>query len=125
MCMIFKFSRLAASAALVACLALSGCANTAKPEPTLTLQQRVEAAHTRADHEALVTYYSGEAVTARAKAAEHRDMIKAYQKQVANGHGNANMETHCKSLIMGYEAMAADYDMLATSHRQMAEQAKR
>ena len=121
---IFKFSRLAASAALLACLALNGCADTAKSVPTLTLQQKIEAAHTRADHEALVAYYDGEAAAARAKAAEHRDMIKAYQRQVANGHGNANMETHCNSLITGYESMAADYEMLAANHRQMAALAK-
>lgn len=121
---IFKFSRFTAYAVLLACLALSGCADTAKSVPTMTLQQRIEAAHTRADHEALVAYYGGEATAARAKVAEHREMIKAYQRQVANGHGNANMETHCKSLITGYEAMAADYEMLATHHRQAAAQAQ-
>nr|WP_295773750.1 hypothetical protein [Rhodoferax sp.] len=124
MCTIFKFARFAASAMLFGSLALSGCADTAKSAPTLNLQQRIEAAHTRTDHEALVVYYDGEAAAARVKAAEHRDMIKAYQRQVANGRGNANMETHCNSLITGYEAMAADYDMLATHHRQSAALAK-
>ena len=121
---IIKFSRFAASAVLLASLALSGCAYTEKSAPTMTLQQRIEAAHTRADHEALVAYYAGEAASARAKAAEHRDMIKAYQRQVAIGHGNANMETHCNSLITGYEAMATDYEMLASHHRQSAALAK-
>jgi hypothetical protein len=124
MCTIFKFSRFAALAVLIASLALSGCADTAKSTPTLTLQQQIEAAHTPAEHHALGAYYDGEAAAARAKAAEHRDMIKAYQRQVANGHGNSNMETHCRSLIMGHEAMAADYETLAAHHRQMAAQAK-
>ena len=119
-----KFLLFTASAVLSVGLALSGCADTATSAPTPSLQQRIEAAHTRADHQALAAYYNGEAAAARAKAAEHREMIKAYHKQVAGGHGNANMATHCNSLITGYESIAADYERMATSHRQMAEQAK-
>lgn len=119
-----NFSQFKASAVLLVAIALTGCAGVAPSVPAPSLQQRVEAAHSPADHVALADYYSGEAAAARAKAAEHRSMIAAYLKQVAVGHGNANMETHCNSLIKGYESIAADYDMLATSHRHMAEQAK-
>jgi hypothetical protein len=108
----------------MASLVLSGCADVAKSVPRPSLQQRIEAAHTRADHAALVAYYDGEVAAAHAKAAEHRGMIKSYQQQVALGHGNPNMETHCKSLINGYESMAQNYESLATHHRQMAEMAK-
>ncbi len=121
---ILTFSQFTASAVLLMGLALSGCAAVATSAPTPPLQQRIEAAHTPADHSALAAHYSGEAATARTKAAEHRDMIKAYQIQVAGGHGNANMATHCNSLITGYQSIAADYELLAASHRQMAEQAK-
>ena len=120
----FNFSHLTASVVLCVGFSLSGCAQVVPSPPTPSLQQRIEAAHTRADHMALAAYYNGEATTARAKASEHRDMIKAYLKQVAGGHGNANMETHCNSLIKGYESIAVDYEMLAASHLQKAEQAK-
>ncbi len=121
---ILNFSQRTASAVFLISLVLTGCAGVATSAPTPSLQQRVEAAHTSADHATLAAYYSGEAATARAKATEHRDMIQAYRKQVAGGHGNANMETHCNSLIKSYEAIAADYELLAASHRQMAEQAR-
>ena len=116
-------SRRAASAVLLAGMALSGCAAVVPP-PGPSLAQRIEAARTRADHEALAAYFKGEAQAARAKAAEHREMLQAYQRQVAGGRGNANMATHCNSLIQGYEGMAADYDRMADGHRQMAAQAK-
>lgn len=121
---VLNLSRLTTLTALVMGLALTGCVGVATSAPSPSLQQRVEAAHTPADHAALATHYSSEAAAARAKIAEHRDMIQAYRKQVAGGHGNANMETHCNSLIKGYESIAMDYDMLATHHRQLAEQAK-
>ena len=119
-----KLSLFAVSAVLSMGLALTGCAGTAPSVPAPSLQQRIEAAHSRADHQALAAYFNGEAAVARAKAGEHRDMIKAYQKQVAAGHGNANMATHCNSLITGYENIAVDYERIAESHRQQAEQAK-
>ncbi len=119
-----KLSLFTVSAVLSIGLALTGCAGTAPSAPTPSLQQRIEAARSPADHQALAAYFNGEAATARAKAAEHRDMILAYQRQVAGGHGDANMATHCNSLITGYEAIATDYALLAKSHLHMAEQAK-
>lgn len=121
------FSRFAATVLLCAAAALSGCAGVATPPalPQPSLQQRIDAAHTRADHEKLEAYYQAEASTARSKAQEHREMIKAYERQVAGGRSNANMATHCHSLIQSYESIAADYDRLATNHRQMADLAPR
>lgn len=117
----FDRSRRTASAVLFAGMALSGCAAVAPPlQPSLP--QRIAAAHSRADHEALAAYFQGEATAARAKAAEHREMILAYQRQVQGKRSNPNMATHCKSLIQGYEGMVADYERLADSHLQMAAQ---
>jgi hypothetical protein len=121
------FSSLLTLVALCIGVAISGCAVVAPPPApaTLSLQQRIDAAHTRADHEKLEAYYRGEAATARIKAGEHREMIKAYERQVAGGRSNANMSTHCLSLIASYESIAADYERLAASHRQMADHANR
>jgi hypothetical protein len=106
-------------------VALGGCAGAAPDEMLAkpSLLQRIEAAHTRDDHEKLATYYRGEAATARSRVEEHREMIKAYEHQVAGGRSNANMSTHCLSLIASYESIAADYERLAADHHQMAVQA--
>ncbi|MBI2751654.1 MAG: hypothetical protein HYX43_20545 [Burkholderiales bacterium] len=118
----FKSSRRIASALLLS-VVLAGCAsgpNVPSPE----LQQRIEAARTRSDHEGLVTYYNQEAASARAKAAEHRKMAKSYQGMVAGGRGGASMPAHCNAIVSSYEGIAAEYDGMAASHRQMAEQTK-
>lgn len=118
-----RFSRRFAAAVLLAGIALSGC-TVATTAPTPAVQQQIEAARTRTDHEALVTYYNAEAATARAKAAEHRKMAKSYQGQIANGRGGANMPAHCNAIVNNYESMATEYDAMAASHRQMADQTK-
>jgi len=102
---------------------LTGCATdpkVASPE----LQQRIEAARTRADHQALTTYYEREAAGARATAAEHRQMAKTYQGMALSGRGGGSMTAHCNSIVRMYEGIAAAYDDLATDHRQMAERAQ-
>jgi len=102
---------------------LAGCATdpkVASPE----LQQRIEAARTRADHQALTTYYEREAAGARATAAEHRQMAKTYQGMALSGRGGGSMTAHCNSIVRMYEGIAAEFDGLATDHRQMAERAQ-
>ncbi len=118
-----KFSRHCASMLLLVGVVLGGCAGVATP-PALSLQQRIEAARSRADHQALESYFAGEAVQARARAEEHRNMAQAYVRQVAAGRANANMSTDCHMLIDGYESMAAQYELMAANHHQLAEQAK-
>ena len=104
-------------------LALSGCAGVSTA-PSPELLQQIETAHTRADHEALATYYDRQAVAARAIGAEHRKMAKSYQGRFASGRGGASMPAHCNAIVSSYEGIAAEYDGMAAIHRQMAEQAK-
>lgn len=115
----FKSSRRVAAALLVVGIALSGCAGFSTA-PSAELQQKIEAASTRSDHEALVNFYAQEASSARAKAIEHRKMAKSY----IGGRGGASMQAHCNSIVKSYEGIATEYDAMAASHRQMAEQAK-
>jgi len=112
-------SRRVAAALLVVGIALSGCAGVSTA-PSQELQQKIEAANTRSDHEALAIYYTQEAGSARAKAAEHRKMAKSY----IGGRGGASMQAHCNSIVKSYEGIATEYDGMAAGHRQMAEQAK-
>jgi len=118
----FKSSRRIASALLLS-VVLAGCASGPNAPPP-ELQQRIESARTRSDHEGLVTYYNQEAAAARAKAAEHRKMAKSYQGMAVSGKGGGSMQSHCNAIVSSYEGIAVEYDGLATSHRQMADQAK-
>lgn len=117
-----KLSRRIVSALLLS-VVLAGCASGPNA-PWPELQQRIESARTRSDHEGLVTYYNQEAAAARAKAAEHRKMAKSYQGMAVSGKGGGSMQSHCNAIVSSYEGIAAEYDGLATSHRQMADQAK-
>ncbi len=119
----FQSHRRIACALLLVGISLSGCAGfTTSPSPAL--QRQIEAAGTRADHEALVKYYNQEAAAARAKVAEHRQMAKSYQGMIAGGRGGGSMPAHCNAIASRYEDIAAQFDGMAASHRQMAEQAK-
>ncbi len=119
----FHSHRRLASALLLSALALGGCAGLATA-PSPALQQQIEAARTRADHEALVKHYADEAAKSRAKAAEHRRMATSYQGMLAGGRGAGNMPAHCNALASGFDGIASQFDALAASHRQMADQAK-
>jgi hypothetical protein len=119
----FQSHRRIASVLLLVGIALSGCAGLATA-PSPALQQQIESARTRADHEALVKYYNAEAATARTKAAEHRKMATSYQGMIGGGRGGGNMVAHCNAIVSSYEGIAMQFDGMAAGHRQMAEQVK-
>lgn len=119
----FQSQRRIACVLLLIGIGLSGCAGIATT-PSPALQQQIETARTRGDHEGLVTYYNREAATARGKAAEHREMGKRYQATPAIGRGGTSMQAHCNAIASNFEGIAAQYDGMAASHRQMAEQAR-
>lgn len=102
---------------------LAGCAS-APNGPSPDLLQKIESARTRSDHEALATYYTKQAAAARALAAEHRKMAQSYQGMFAGGRGGASLPAHCNAIVRSQESIAAEYEGMATGHRQMAEQAK-
>lgn len=115
-------SRRIASLLLVG-MALSGCAAGLTAQAP-AVQQQIEGARTRADHEALVKHYNREAIAARAKAAEHRELAKSYQASPPIVRGGGSMTAHCNAIASSFEGIAAQYDGMAASHLQMAEQAK-
>ena len=104
-------------------IVMAGCASGPNA-PSPELVQRIEAARTRGDHEALVTYYDREATVARASAAEHRKMARSYQGMTGSAKGGSSMPVHCNSLVSLYESIATEYDGLAGDHRQMAARAQ-
>lgn len=112
------------ASALLASIVLAGCAVGPTRVPSVVNQQKIEAARTPADHEALAADYAQDAVGARAKAAEHRRMAPSYQSYPSLRGGGVNMQAHCNALVRNYEAIAAEFDGMAAGHRQMAVQAK-
>lgn len=117
-----KSSRRLAAALLFAGVALAGCADLATSPPP-AIQQQIESARTPGDHQALAEYYTKESVAARARAADHRKMGKAYQA-APSGKGGGSMLAHCNASAASYEQIASTYEAMATEHRQMAGQAK-
>ena len=118
----FQSHRRTAAVLLAAGIALAGCAGFAT-SPSPAVQQQIETARSRADHEALAKHYSGEAAAARAKVAEHRQMAAGYQGMIGGGRGGGGMAAHCNAIASSFEGIAAQLDAMAAGHRQMAEQA--
>lgn len=110
---------------LLAGVALGGCTSLATAPPT-GVQHQIEVARTRADHETLVKYYESEVATARAKAAEHREMGKRYSANATSfsRDGGGSMQVHCNSVAASFDQIAERFATMAGEHRRMAEQAK-
>jgi hypothetical protein len=108
---------------LVLSLVLAGCASGPNA-PSPDLLQRIDSARTRGDHEALATYYDREAAAARAKAAEHRKMAMSYQGRVPDPRAGGSLPAHCNAIVRMQEGIAAEYEGMASAHRQFAEQAR-
>jgi hypothetical protein len=118
-----KSSRRLAAIAVLATIGLAGCADFVTA-PSGALQQQIQAARTPADHQKLADYYLKEAATARASAAEHREMGKRYGASPMGGRGGGSMSTHCNAVAASYDEIAARYDAMATAHKEMASAAK-
>lgn len=99
---------------LSACAAVPG-----SPSPD-ELLARIEAAHTRADHEALALHYAGEAASSRATALEHRKMAR---ETFGPGKSRWSMPAHCRRLARSHEARAAELEGMAFAQRQLAARA--
>lgn len=117
-----KSTRRFASMLLLSVIFASGVSAQTPTSPELL--QRIEAARTPADYEALATYYDQQATAARGIAAEHRKMAKSYQGMVASGRGGASMPAHCNAIAGKNDGLAADYAAMAAAYRQLAKQAK-
>ncbi len=119
----FGKSPMPAALALSIGIALGGCGSTPSSVPSAATQQRIDAAQTRVEHEALAVAYDREAADARGKAAEHRGMAVRYQTYPA-GSGGGKISAHCNAIARSYDGIAADYDGMATGHRHLAGRAR-
>ncbi len=100
-------------------LSLSGYAVSADQALSSSIEQKILAVKSKADHEALAAYYENEAKDIQATAQMHRSMSDAYEKV---GFAEKNvLRRHCISLAQEYEAAANENLEMAKIHRGLAE----
>lgn len=90
----------------------------------MPMEQAIEEANTRADHEALADHYQQEADALMEKAETHEKMAEKYAKTDYPKLGmEGEGERHCRSLARKYREAAEENLALAKMHRQLAEEA--
>ena len=107
-------------AALV--LASAGCATRAPMAPA-GIEQKIENASSRLDHEELASQYEQQAVVDAAAAVRHRGYAATYRKNRSLRSGleaHANLANHCETLARTYQQAADENLVLAKLHRDVA-----
>ena len=87
----------------------------------VSVEQMIESAKTKADHENLAKYYENAANNLKAQAEQHKKMSVSYRAMSVGKGGLGGFVAHCEKLVAKYEALAADNEALAKLHHQFAE----
>lgn len=111
----------AALVTLTFSLSFSGYAVDADQTPSLSMEQQILVAKSKADHEALASQYENEAKELQAKAVQHKRMTKAYAEYVWTERHDLGL--HCNRLAQKYEDAAKENFALAKLHHGLAEKA--
>jgi hypothetical protein len=101
---------------------ISPAAASAEEESRSLEQLVVEMAKTPAEHAALASYYRGKAGDARKLAQRHLSMGRAYVG--GKSTQGRQFQNHCRKIAEQQEALAQEYEALATLHDEEAEQAE-
>lgn len=100
--------------------ALSGCGpKKLDEESSGAMEQAIERAKTKTDHEALAARYEKEANALMEKATRHEKMASAYRK-TDNPKFGGDAARHCLSMVSYFREAAVENQELAKMHRQMA-----
>ena len=83
---------------------------------------RVASAKTAQDHEAIATFFKGQAEAARKQAMEHEAMVSKWNTTTA-GHSLVAMRQHCEGNIAAYKKLQKDYEGMAIEEEKMAKKA--
>lgn len=109
-------------------IAVGGCAGVPpERDVTFVIPERIEAAKTPEDNQALAKHYEEQASAARQQAQRHREVLKTYQystfahRYQKGGHIPV-MERHCEALIRNSEEAAEIYSSMSAQHRALAAQ---
>jgi hypothetical protein len=99
------------------------------------IEQKIEAARTRADHQEIAAVYEQQGDRDRAAAERHRGLARAYERgRVWSGPPvgsassvraqNEGWVAHCENLARIYQQAAEENLALARAHRQVAAETK-
>jgi len=88
----------------------------------MSLDQMIENAKTKADHEAIAKHYEDDAKTYQAKAEEHKKMEASYRIMSQDKAKLTAFVAHCKKLVTKYEELVKEDLELAKLHHQFAAQ---
>lgn len=83
--------------------------------------EKIEAANSPSEHEALASYFDAKAVAATAEVRRHERMRIAYSRGMGKPHA---MRAHCQALIRSNRNAIDEFTNLAELHRELAKQAK-
>ena len=99
---------------------LAGCASG--PATGVSgLEQQVQSASTRSDHERIALAYEQQAGAEKASAQRHERMARSYRQ---GRNAAPGMAAHCDNLARMYVQAGDELMGLAKMHRQMAAEAK-
>lgn len=113
-------TRLALAGAFALSLAFAGTTYAQDAVTEANLADRIVAAKTPADHQAIANFYTAQAAAAGEKVKMHQAMDAAYGKTGQKGRTEAQVHQHCKDLISSYTKEQKDYQALAKEHEAMA-----
>lgn len=111
-----KISKASVAMITLASVLFGGCASNAPALSSHQLPMRVEAARTRADHDAIALHYDREATAAHTTADRHRRLAETYK----GGRGSASLSAHCIAVATNYDKLAAEFDQMAAEHRELS-----
>ena len=99
---------------------LAGCAS-GPTTAVIGLEEQVQSASTRSDHERIASSYEQQAGVEKASGQRHERMARTYRQGKNPAPG---MAAHCDSLARMYMQTGNELMGLARMHRQMAAEAK-
>ena len=105
-----------------AVVALAGCATQAPMAPA-GIEQKIENASSRLDHEELASQYEQQAIVDAAAAVRHKGYAATYRKNRSLRGGveaHAYLANHCENLARTYQQAADENLALAKLHRDVA-----
>jgi outer membrane murein-binding lipoprotein Lpp len=109
-----------------AAIAVAGCASPL-PLPPAGLEQKIEHAISRTDHEDLAGQYERQAAVDSAAATRHKGYAAIYRRNRSprsSPEAHVALARHCESIAQAYEQAANEHAALAKLHRELAREAK-
>jgi hypothetical protein len=93
--------------------------SSATMEPARNIEEMIESATSKADHDAIAARYEMEADELNARAERHERMGNLYRRSPAAGQKGPRFATHCEKLVTEYRAAAEQNREMARLHREV------